>query len=318
MKKSILFLLVVSLLLVLTSSVCAEVTWPTEDILVYVPASPGGGTDAEARLVAEYFHKYTGKNMIVENQTSGSGTVSYEMVRNAKPDGNTLLYYHTSLQIAYYSGIYGHNPAEVFKPIAKIADCLDNALCVPANSPYNTMDELVAAAKEKPGSLIAGISIAGFPEYLIKLLEKDGECTFRQVDAGNSNDRLVSLIGGHIDVAIINAANAIQYEKNGDLKVLAICHTERVPQYPEWPSVTEQGYPGVVIPNSMFLYAPEKIDAELAKAMNEVFMKIGQDPEFQQDTYNLGLVANAEHDLESTAVEAGAVDSNIKALFELL
>ncbi len=294
-----------------------NVKWPTGDITVVVAASSGGGTDIQARIIAEYFNKYTGHNLIIENQSSGSGTVAYEQVRNAKPDGKTLLYYHSSMYISYYSGIYQHNILENFSPIAKITESYGNAICVPGNSPYTTLDELVTAAKKSPNTIIAGIQIGGFPEYLIKLLEKDGECTFKNVDAGNASDRLTSLLGGHIDVACINAANAVQYEPGGELKILGICAKERVDAYPNWPSTTELGYPSVIIPNGQFFYAPIGTDPSLAQSMNDVFTKIGADPEFQAATLNNGVMPDVKN-YEGTINAAHEADQNIKNILSLV
>lgn len=294
----------------------AETQWPTGDVTAVVAASAGGGTDIQARIVAEYFRKYTGHNLIIENQASGSGTVAYEQVRNAKPDGNTLLYYHSSMYIAYYSGIYEHPILESFTPIAKTTESLGNAICVPASSPYQTLDQLVKAAKASPETIVAGIQIGGFPEYLIRLLEKDGQCIFKKVDAGNASDRLTSLLGGHIDVACINGTNAVEYEESGDLRVLGICSKERVEDYPDWIPVGETDYPNVVIPNGQFFYAPAGTDQELARAMNKVFVQILEDPEYQEATKANGVIPDGSYDFDGVQEKAAESENAIRTVFE--
>ena len=296
----------------------STVSWPTEDVTVYVASSAGGGTDLAARIVAQYFSKYTGYNMIVENQTSGSGTVAYESVRNAKPDGNTLLYYHSSLFISQYSGIYDHNILESFTPVERACESLGNAICVPASSPYNTLDELIAAAKAAPDSIIAGIQVGGFPEYLIKLLEKAGDCKFRSIDAGNATDRLTSLLGGHIDVACISVSGAKPYYDSGDLKVLAVTSSERSDLYPDWPSVAELGYPSVVIPNDHIFYGPANMAPALVDAMIDVFVQIGADPDFQEAIRGNGNIPAVCDNAADVTAAAKAADEAVQLVFSLL
>lgn len=287
--------------------------WPTGDVTMYVASSAGGGTDTQARIFAEYFKKHTGCNMIVENQSSGSGTVAYELVRTAEADGNTLLFYHSSMFIAYYSGLYEYGILEHFTPLAKITTSLPNALCVPIDSPYNSVDELVAAAKAAPETIVAGIQVGGFPEYLIKLLEKDGNCSFKRVDAGNANDRLTSLLGGHIDVACISAGTAVKNEQAGKLKVLAVC-SDRIDGY-DWASIIELGYPNVSIPNEHYLYSPAGLSEEQVKAMNEVLYAIGQDPEFIAAIKENDAIPSIT-DYDTTIKDWKAADQAVKALFE--
>lgn len=298
-----------------SAEISEDVTWPTEDITVVVAAAAGGGTDLQARIIAEYFQKHTGYNMIVENQNGGSGTVGYEQVRNAKPDGNTLLYYHASLFTAYYSGIYGYEPLENFTPVASFLKGTGNCLCVPASSSYQTMDDLVEAAKASPNTILAGIQVGGFPEYLIHLLEQDGDCTFKKVDTGNEADRLTSILGGQIEVAVISERNAEAYEESGDLRVLAILNDEPVDLFPQWTAVGETNYPDVIIPDGHFLYVPKGTDENLARAINKVFLEIAEDPDYLKTCEENKIVIDAR-DYDGVQEYAGEIDACVKELVE--
>lgn len=299
-----------------SGSAPAELTWPTQDVTVYVASSPGGGTDLQARIISEYFKKITGHNLIIQNQTSGSGTVAYEQGRTAKPDGNTLLYYHVSMNFAYYSGVYKHNILESFTPIAATTSSAGMCIVVPENSPYNSLDELVAAAKKSPDTIIAGIQVGGFPEYFIRLLEMDGKCTFKCVDAGNDADRTTALLGKHIDVTCISPKGAAQYEKSGDFKVLGMAGEKRHWQYPQYPTTIELGYPNVKLLNYLTMYAPSGIDPKLAEAMNKVFVEIGNDPDYQTKT-KANAMESVAWDLKETQAATEAMDKGVKKIFEL-
>ena len=315
MKQSIRWSIFVALsaAVIGSASFAAEVKWPEEPVTIVVAANAGGGTDVQARLVAEYFRKHTGQDMVVEKQRAGSGTVAYEQVRNAEPDGYTLLYYHNSLFVSYYSGIYPHEPLKNFVPLGKFTESNGNAICVPKDAPYSTLDELVAAAKAKPDTIVAGIQVGGFPEYLIRLLEKAAGCTFKCVDAGNASNRLTSLLGGYIGVACLDPKQAEKYYESGDIKVLAICSPERVVAFPKWKSTGEYGYPSVNIPNGQFLYGPIGIKPELAAKMNEVFAKIGADPEYRAATQKMGRIPESLN-LEDTYKASKAQDDTIAAI----
>ncbi len=292
-----------------------EVNWPTENVTLYVPASAGGGTDNYARVVAEYFKKVTGQTLVIENQAAGSGVVAYEAVRNAKPDGNTLLFYHSSLNIAHYSGLYDQDVMSNFLPIASITKSYGNVLCVSAKSAWNTLDDVVEDAKGRPDSIVAGIQAAGFPEYLINFLEKSGGCTFRKVDAGNANDRLTALLGGNIDICIMNANAAQQYEKSGDVRVLAICSSNRADIYPDWPSTQELGYEGVEIPTDCIIYGQAGMSQDLAEKINSVFLTMAEDPDFKEDLSSYGCMVDVQ-DLAGSYDAAKRQDDIAKSIFE--
>jgi len=294
-----------------------DVVWPTGDITVVVAAAAGGGTDLQARIIAEYFKRHTGYNMFVENQNGGSGTVAYEQVRNAKIDGSKLLYYHSSLFTAYYSGIYNYEPLENFTPLATFLKGTGNCLCVPASSPYNTLDDLVEAAKAAPDTILAGIQVGGFPEYLIRMLEDEGDCTFRKVDTGNEADRLTSLLGGHIKLAVISERNSEAYENSGDLKVLAILNDKPVDIYPQWTPVGETQYPNLVIPDAHIFYVPKGVDENLARAMNQVFLEIAQDPDYLETCKKNKIIIEAR-DYDEVQKYAAGMDENIKNLLTAL
>lgn len=131
--------------------------WPTKPVTIYVPAKAGAGTDMHARILAQYIQKKTGQTATVVDQPDGSGTVAFESVRNAKPDGNTLLFYHSNLIAAYWTGTYDHTYQD-FTNLCITTDNGSQAFVVAPDAPYSDLEELVTYAKQHQCGQTRGVS----------------------------------------------------------------------------------------------------------------------------------------------------------------
>ena len=127
----------------------AATDWPNGAVQIYVPSKAGGFADAHARLVATYLQQKLDNPFVVVNQATGSGTVAYANVMNAKPDGYTLLMFHTSFPVACYTGVFKGDPDKDFTTIAAMQNAGNGAIVCSAKAPWNTLNDLVADAKKK-------------------------------------------------------------------------------------------------------------------------------------------------------------------------
>ena len=153
MKKIIALVLALALLSVI-AGVLADAAWPTKTVTFKVAANAGGGTDNFARILTACLQKATGEAFTVVNDSTGNGTVAFESVRNAAPDGYTLLFYHSTMGIQYYQDAYAYNPADEsnFTVIANVPNGgTGDVLCVPASAPYKTFEEFRTYCQEHPG-----------------------------------------------------------------------------------------------------------------------------------------------------------------------
>ncbi|WP_319560961.1 tripartite tricarboxylate transporter substrate-binding protein [Marispirochaeta sp.] len=129
-----------------------------------VPAKAGGGTDAAARVISKTLQETLGRPFVVVNQPAGGGSVAAEQVRTAKPDGSTILFYHTSLLASYYAGLYDKSPIDEFTTCVVMPVGGSYALCVGPDSPYNSVADLVAAQQSQSGQDYPGSTTEGvFP-----------------------------------------------------------------------------------------------------------------------------------------------------------
>lgn len=247
----------------------SEASWPSNTVTLYVPAAAGGGTDVAARAVASAISENTGSSVIVSNLTSGNGTVAYETVRGADTNGTELLFFHANFFLSYYNGIYDHAPLEDFTPIAVCFALVPQVIVVSADSDYETLDDLVDAAKET--SITAGCQNGGFDDLILRLLSTDAGIDLKMVEAGSETERITALLGHNIDVSVISVNAAVQYAETGDMRILASAAAERDPNYSDIPTCIELGYENTVFDTTLFVFGPKDMDPALVEAMNKEF-----------------------------------------------
>lgn len=255
--------------------------WPSGSVQLVVPAKPGGGTDAAARIIAGALAEKTGGDFIVVNNPGGGGAVAAETVRTADPDGSQLLFYHSGLLSTYHTGGYDQSPLEAFTLIEAMPVGGSYALAVNARGPYETMQDLMQAAAEKPNKITLGVQLRGSTHFMAGLMETGNDAKFRVVEAGSDADKLVQLQGQQIDAALINTSGTMQYVESGDLRVLATIsgQPDRDPNAPEFPSMAELGYDDAVYGLDFLLMGPSGMDETLVETINATFSEVLNDEE---------------------------------------
>ncbi|MBT9386255.1 tripartite tricarboxylate transporter substrate binding protein [Pseudooceanicola sp. CBS1P-1] len=254
--------------------------WPKGPVQLVVPAKPGGGTDSAARIVAAALKEVIRRPVIVVNQPAGGGAVAAETVRNAKPDGQTLLFYHTGLLSTYRTGGYDHSPVTDFSAPVIMPMHGSYALVTGPDSGITDVKALVARAIAEPDSVTLGVQIRGATHFMAGLLEGDSDARFRIVDAGSDSDKLVAVQGGQIDAAFVNTPSALQYQQAGKARILGTISGDpgRDPGAPELPSVDEQGYRDMVFGFIFFALGPKALPAQTQAQINTAFTQVLTDP----------------------------------------
>lgn len=169
-----------------------KAAWPTGDVKIIVPNAACGASDMAARLFADYVSRNSGKNVIVVNETGGSNTVGFETVRNAI-DGSTLLSFHGTALLNYYSGKIGYSIMDestytlidfIYQPMETSVDIF----VVSANSPYQTIEELLEAARANPGTISCGDGFGSSAAVVCGQLELAAGVQFKHVDAPDTTN----------------------------------------------------------------------------------------------------------------------------------
>jgi tripartite-type tricarboxylate transporter receptor subunit TctC len=230
--------------------------FPSKPIKVVVPFGPGGDSDTFARIMQKTIrdHELLPEPLIILNVPGAGGTIGSRRVRDAAPDGYTILNLHEGIFTSKYAGRVSYGP-EAFRPIA--ATAMSNlVICVREESPFKDLRDLLEAAAEKPNDILFGMAQGTPTHFAGRRLEKaGGGVQFRMVASGGGAKRRNDLVGEHIDVTPFSLAEFIGFQEGG-LRAVAYLAEERHPDLPEVPTARELGYE-VVMPHVHYWWAPK-------------------------------------------------------------
>jgi tripartite-type tricarboxylate transporter receptor subunit TctC len=259
----------------------AELKWPNGPIEIVVPFNAGGDTDFHARTYAKYLEPILGAPVVVMNIAGANGSAGSIEVRDSEPNGQKALFFHDSMLMNKIVGVtdFAHEAYDV-----AAAGIMDNSyiLAVNANSPYQNLDDLVAAAKEKPGELLYASSIGGYTYYVGILLEQLAGIDLNIVDAGGGADRNAALLAEKIDTNVNPYGVMKPYIDSGDFRVLAVFSAERSGLFPDVPTAIEQGY-DILARRAYFLSFPKGTDPRIIEKMADAMEQVAAMPEYYED-----------------------------------
>jgi tripartite-type tricarboxylate transporter receptor subunit TctC len=249
----------------------------TKPIRLIVPFPAGGGTDIFARVIANKLTEQLKWVVVIDNKPGAGGNLGMDAVAKSPGDGYTLGIGQTS-NLAINPTLYPKLPYDPLKdlvPIVLVADA-PLVLVVPANSPYKTLQDVVAAAKNKPGDITFGSPGNGTVAHLTgELLQTAAGIKLQHIPYKGSAQAITDLIGGQVQAYMSSVPTALSHIKAGKLRPLAVTSTRRVPAIPDVPTVGEAGYKGFDANTWFGLVAPkgtppavvEKINAEVNKVL---------------------------------------------------
>lgn len=213
--------------------------YPTKDITIIVPFKPGGAVDTTSRIIAEASKGYMdGVELKVENRDGGSGVVGQTYAANATPDGYTVLAMTSSVVTNPELKGASYKVSD-FTPVALYT--LDpEVIAVPAGSPFETIEDFIAAAKERKLNIVnSGI---GTSHHMAGLAIENGSgLTFNYVNTRGFGDQLQAVLGGHVDAALWPYGEAKQHADAGSIRILAVALDDRMEALPDVPTWEEAG-----------------------------------------------------------------------------
>src|SRR3954470_5479199 len=291
----------VSALLLLVAVHAAAQSYPSRPVRIIVPSPPAGGTDIVGRVLAEHFTKAFGQQFFVENKPGAGNLIGIEMAARSTPDGYTLLM--TASTLVLNSVLYKkvpYDPIKDFAPIT-IAATAPNILIVNPGVPAKTTAELIALAKQKPGTLSYGTpGIGTSPHLCMELLKYMTGIDIQHVPYRGTAAAVTDVMSGQIAVAFATALTAKPQVDAGRVRALAVSGPRRVEAMPNVPPVAEAvpGYEamqwyGLLAPAGTPARVIERLNAEANKALGSKEMKDR-------------LAADGAEPLGSTPAEFGA------------
>lgn len=274
------FLLFVNLSGPIAHAAEADRGYPGRPLRLIVTYPPGGGTNVVARLVAQKLAEAWGQQVIVDNRPGGGGIIGTDIVAKAAPDGYTLLF-GTSAGLAIQPLLMGsapYDPLRAFSPVTLLI--LDPQLLVINGAlPVNSLKELIAYAKAKPGALNYASSGLGAPNYMnMEGLKLTTGIDLLHVPYQGTGPAMIDLLSGRVQLMWSSMPSVLPHLKTGRLKALAVGGTERVHNVPDVPTMREAGLPGfepnmpwyaILVPAKTPKHIIDKLNAQLVKALNE-------------------------------------------------
>jgi tripartite-type tricarboxylate transporter receptor subunit TctC len=298
----------------------AQAKYPTKPIHVIVPFGAGGGTDVIGRAWGERITKATGQPVVIENKVGASGIIGTQAAATAPADGYNLLY--TSVAMSINPLVYDKLPykADDFVPVIRICS-VPFVFIVSANSKIKTLQDLIAAAKAKPGSLSFGhYGIGQLSHIALVLLMNMAGISLLPVAYKSVGNAVTDLLGDRLDVGIDAVTTTIPQVKSGRLRALAVTGQQRIDGLPGVPTVAEV-LPGFSGSSWHGIFAPKGTPQEVIAALSTLSQQIVSAPDFRTLLKSSGLVpaGGSPADFQRFLVEDGSAwakvvnDNKIKA-----
>ena len=247
--------------------------YPTKPIQIINPFPPGAITDILARLVNDKLSSLLGQPVVVVNKTGGGGAVGIKAVKDAPADGYTILIAPPPIVLIPLARKDIGFTLGDFTPINLLGNT-PSVMIVKADGPRQTLEQLIADAKKKPGQLTFGTPGTGTSgHFTMELFKKETGVDFIHVPLGGEAPVATGILGGNIDTSIVGLGTARPHLEAGTLKALAVAAQKRAKEIPDVPTTFEKGHPAVeASPWFIFLVranTPPAIVGRLGKAFRE-------------------------------------------------
>ena len=268
----------------------AQGTWPDKPLKLVVPYPAGVNADNTARLLATQLGQRLGQQVVVDNRPGGSGTIGAAAVAKAPADGYTLLLDATAFTVN--PSLFPKLPFDAAKDFAPISLVLQVPLLmvVPANSPFQSVADVVKAAKARPGHLTYASAGNGGAQHLAGELFKQGQkVALTHIPYRGGAPALTDLIGGQVDLMFSATTASGPFVKSGKLRALAISSPRRVEGWESVPTVAESGVPGFQVSEWNGLFAPAGTPRPVLERLEAETRAIVASPEMKKRFAELGV-----------------------------
>jgi tripartite-type tricarboxylate transporter receptor subunit TctC len=261
--------------------------FPTKEVSIIIPYAPGGATDLIFRALAASTEKYLGRAVVVLNKAGGGGAIGVVEAQRAKPDGYTLLSAITPLTILPHQ-VKTTFTYRDFEPIINVVQ--DPVMFqVRADAPWKTLKEFLDYAKKNPDLITVGNSGAGGGVHLIALaFEKAAGVRFNHIPFAGGGPSVTALLGGHINAVSVSPPEGIPQVKAGKLRIIALFSENRMTDFPNVPTVREQGV-DFVLGQWRGLAAPKGTPPEAIRILHDAFKKGMEDPAFVRNAADMSI-----------------------------
>ena len=282
------------------SGALAADPWPTKPIRVLMPFGAGGSMDILSRLLAPIVSESLGQSIVVENRPGATGTVAMASVASAPADGYTLMF--TGSSFAIVAILMRNLPftIDAFTPLSRLT-IGPTILAVPSQLGVKTMADFVAAAKAQREKWSYGSTGIGTSVHLGgELFKMDAAVDMTHVPYRATPAIIADLLESRIQMSILGVTDVRQYLLSGQLRGLALSHSERMPEFPDLPTFAEVGYPNVRASNDFGVAIRAGTPAPIRARLEEAYRTAVRRPEIVQRLADVGLIVVGTSSAEFT------------------
>ena len=283
------------LLLAFVTTMAVAQTYPSRPVRIVVPLSPGGFSDTPARILAPRLSEQFGRQFYVENRPGAGGTIGWDFVAKSAPDGYTLAVTGNTLLVGAH--LYKNVPYDALKDFTHITMMASGPYVLvvnPQKVPVNSVRELIASAKAKPGAIDYASSGNGSSQHLVgALFNSMAGVQLNHVPYKGSGPAMQDLLGGQVGVSFAGVPNVLGQVRSGKLKALGVTTPKRWFALPEVPTIAEAGIPGYEATLWLSISGPAGMPAPIVQRLYAEISKALQDPGLRESFRAVGVEPDA-------------------------
>jgi len=271
-------------------------TYPNRTVTVVVPFAAGGAVDVVARLFSAKISDNIGQSMIVENRGGGGATIGIGSVATADPDGYKILYSPNTAAII--PALYRNLPFNPEKDLVPISQAITSTLVLVVHPKLkvNTLQELIALAKEQPSKLNFGSAGVADPLQLgVEMLKHETGIQVEAIPYKGQGPLFTALLAGELDMGIVSLQTALPSIESGSLRPLGITSGKRSKALPNVPTIAEAGVPGYLLESWHGFFAPARISPDIVARLHREIVRAANLPDLKERIESAGneVIANS-------------------------
>lgn len=275
---------------VFSAALAADVPYPAKVVRMILPFPPGGPTDILGRVVGQKLTESLGQPVVIDNRPGAGGNVGTDYASKQAPDGYTIVLVSPALAISpsLYKKL-GYDPVKDLTMVSLVAQ-IPNVLLVHPSVPAKTLKDFVQLARGNPGTLNFGSGGVGTGQHLAgEMLNVLTKTKLVHVPYKGSNQAMMGMIGGQIEMVVIGIPSAVQQVQAGRVRALAVLAGERSPILPNVPTSKEAGFAGFEVLSWYGIAAPAGTPREIVARLNAELTKIMKSPDGRERLTAVGF-----------------------------
>jgi tripartite-type tricarboxylate transporter receptor subunit TctC len=266
-------------LFVCASALSFAAEYPTKPIQLINPFPPGAVTDIVARILNPKMSAALGQQVVIVNKAGGGGAVGIQAVRDAAPDGYTILVTPPPIVLIPLTNKNSAFSLKDFAPLS-LATSSPNTTVVKSDAPWKSLEEFIADAKKNPGQMTYGSAGPGTtPHFIGELVKLKTKIDMTHVPLGSESAAATAVLGGHVNIAFLTLGTTRGHIEAGTMRALAVASNRRLKEFPNVPTTVEKGFPELNLKVWVGFFAPAKTPPAIVSRLAAVINESLKDPE---------------------------------------